>query len=137
MIFSYTGADTIVEDFMMSLPGQKWGFIALTMVSILILGFFIDYVEISYIILPILIPISQNLGIDPVWFAILIAVNLQTSFMTPPFGFSLFFLKGVTPSSVRTIDIYKGVLPFIILQILVLLLLAIYPEIFGMSAFLS
>ncbi len=137
MIFSYTGADTIVEDFMMSLPGQKWGFIALTMVTILILGFFIDYVEISYIILPILIPISQNLGIDPVWFAILIAVNLQTSFMTPPFGFSLFFLKGVTPPSVRTIDIYKGVLPFIILQILVLLLLAIYPEIFGMSAFLS
>lgn len=137
MIFSYTGADTIVEDFMMSLPGQKWGFIALTMVSILILGFFIDYVEISYIILPILIPISQNLGIDPVWFAILIAVNLQTSFMTPPFGFSLFFLKGVTPPSMRTIDIYKGVLPFIILQILVLLLLAVYPEIFGMSAFLS
>lgn len=135
MIFTYSGGDEIVENFMMQLPGEQWGFIIITMISILILGFFIDYVEISYIILPILAPIVSNLEINPIWFAILIAVNLQTSFMTPPFGFSLFFLKGVTPPSVRTIDIYKGVLPFILLQILVLILIAACPSIFGINMF--
>lgn len=133
MVFSYTGGDIIVEEFMMSLPGDKWGFIALTMICILVLGFFIDYVEISYIILPILAPIAMNLGINPVWFAILIAINLQTSFMTPPFGFSLFFLKGITPPSVKTTEIYKGVLPFIVIQIFVLFLMAVFPGIFGLS----
>ncbi|CZE46929.1 TRAP transporter large permease [Campylobacter geochelonis] len=133
MVFSYTGGDIIVEDFMLNLPGEKWGFIVLTMACILVLGFFIDYVEISYIILPILIPIAASLGIDPIWFAILIAVNLQTSFMTPPFGFSLFFLKGVTPPSVKTMDIYKGVVPFILIQIFVLVLVAFFPEVFGLS----
>ncbi|MDA3078575.1 TRAP transporter large permease subunit [Campylobacter sp. JMF_06 NA1] len=137
MIFSYTGGDYVVEDFMHSLPGKEWGFIALTMIVIIILGFFLDYVEISYIILPILFPIVEAMNINPVWFAILIAVNLQTSFMTPPFGFSIFFLKGVAPKSVRTTDIYRGVLPFIGLQILVLFALAIYPEIFGLKAFLG
>ncbi|MBP3224585.1 MAG: TRAP transporter large permease subunit [Campylobacter sp.] len=137
MIFSYTGGDYVVEDFMHALPGKEWGFIALTMIVIIILGFFLDYVEISYIILPILFPIVEAMNINPVWFAILIAVNLQTSFMTPPFGFSIFFLKGVAPKSVRTIDIYRGVLPFIGLQILVLFALAIYPEIFGLKAFLG
>lgn len=137
MVFSYTGGDSLIEEFMMNLPGQKWGFIILTMIIILILGFFLDFVEIAYIVLPILLPIVTNLEINPVWFAILIAVNLQTSFMTPPFGFSLFFLKGVTPSSVKTMDIYKGVIPFILLQILVLFLLAVFPEIFGLHSFLS
>ena len=137
MVFSYTGGDSVIEEFMMNLPGEKWGFIILTMAVILILGFFLDFVEIAYIVLPILLPIVTNLQINPVWFAILIAVNLQTSFMTPPFGFSLFFLKGVTPSSVKTVDIYKGVIPFIMLQILVLFLLAVYPEVFGLSSFLS
>ena len=137
MVFSYTGGDSLIEEFMMNLPGQKWGFIILTMIIILILGFFLDFVEIAYIVLPILLPIVTNLEINPVWFAILIAVNLQTSFMTPPFGFSLFFLKGVTPNNVKTTDIYKGVIPFILLQILVLFLLAVFPEIFGLNSFLS
>ncbi|MBS9782709.1 MAG: TRAP transporter large permease subunit, partial [Arcobacter sp.] len=110
MVFTYTGGDEIVEHFMLSLPGdEKWGFILFTMLAILVLGFFIDFVEISYIIVPILVPISETLGISPVWFAILIAMNLQTSFLTPPFGFSLFYLKGVVPDGVRTIQIYKGV----------------------------
>lgn len=135
MVFSYTGGDEIVTEFMNSLPGDnKIAFIIFTMSAILVLGFFIDFVEISYIIVPILVPISEALGINPVWFAILIAMNLQTSFLTPPFGFSLFYLKGVAPASVSTIQIYRGVVPFILIQIIVLGVLAFYPEFFGISS---
>ncbi len=134
MVFTYTGGDEIVEHFMMNLPGdEKFAFILFTMLAIFILGFFIDFVEISYIIVPILVPIATNLDISPVWFAILIAMNLQTSFLTPPFGFSLFYLKGVVPSSVRTIDIYKGVVPFILIQIFVLMIIVFFPEFFGIN----
>jgi len=131
MVFIYSGADEIVENFMTSLPGEKWGFLILTMLIIMFLGFFIDFIEISYIVVPILLPISETIGIDPLWFAILIALNLQTSFLTPPFGFSLFYLKGVAPPEVRTTDIYKGVMPFIILQILVLASIVLFPEFYG------
>ena len=134
MVFTYTGGDWIVEQFMMGLPGEKWGFIILSMLLIMALGFFIDFVEISYIIVPILAPIAANLGINPVWYAILVAMNLQTSFLTPPFGFSLFYLKGVAPPEVRTMDIYYGVLPFICLQTFVLGILVVFPEWFGFSA---
>ena len=133
MVFTYTGGDMIVEEFMLGLPGDKWGFILLSMLAIMILGFFIDFIEISYIIVPILVPIAEAIGINPVWFAILIAMNLQTSFLTPPFGFSLFYLKGVSPPEVKTTHIYKGVIPFIVIQVAVLLLLTFYPEIFGIS----
>ncbi len=133
MVFTYTGGDMIVEEFMLGLPGEKWGFILLSMLAIMILGFFIDFIEISYIIVPILVPIAEAIGINPVWFAILIAMNLQTSFLTPPFGFSLFYLKGVSPPEVKTTHIYKGVMPFIAIQVAVLLLLTFYPEIFGIS----
>ncbi len=131
MVFTYTGGDWIVEDFMMALPGEKWGFLILSMLVIMVLGFFIDFVEISYIVVPILAPIAANLGINPLWYAILVAMNLQTSFLTPPFGFSLFYLKGVAPPEVRTIDIYYGVLPFIGLQVLVLGILVVFPGVFG------
>jgi len=114
-----------------SMVGDKWGFIIATMLIIMFLGFFIDFIEISYIVVPILLPISQTIGIDPLWFAILIALNLQTSFLTPPFGFSLFYLKGVAPPEIKTTDIYKGVVPFIILQILVLASIVIFPELYG------
>jgi tripartite ATP-independent transporter DctM subunit len=134
MVFTYTGGDWIVEQFMMGLPGEKWGFIILSMLLIMVLGFFIDFVEISYIIVPILAPIAANLGINPVWYAILVAMNLQTSFLTPPFGFSLFYLKGVAPPEVRTMDIYYGVLPFIVLQVIVLGILVIFPQWFGFSS---
>ncbi len=133
MVFTYTGGDTIVEEFMMNLPGEKWGFLILSMLAIMILGFFIDFIEISYIIVPILVPIAENIGISPIWFAILIAMNLQTSFLTPPFGFSLFYLKGVAPPEVKTMHIYRGVVPFIALQAAVLLLMIVYPQIFGIS----
>lgn len=133
MAFSYTGGDYIVEELLLSLPGEKWGFIILAMVAILILGFFIDFVEIAFIIVPILAPVAEALGINMVWFAILIAMNLQTSFLTPPFGFSLFYLKGVAPSSVQTRDIYKGVMPFIIIQVLVLASIMVFPAWYGMG----
>jgi tripartite ATP-independent transporter DctM subunit len=132
MAFTYTGGDTIVEEFMMQLPGEKWGFLVLSMLIILLLGFFIDFVEISFIVVPILAPIAEAMGINMLWFAILIAMNLQTSFLTPPFGFSLFYLKGVAPSEVRTVDIYRGVIPFILIQIGVVLSILVYPELFGM-----
>lgn len=133
MVFTYTGGDMIVEEFMLALPGEKWGFLILSMIAIMILGFFIDFIEISYIIVPILVPIAETIGINPIWYAILIAMNLQTSFLTPPFGFSLFYLKGVAPPEVKTTHIYRGVLPFILIQGAILLLLIIFPQIFGIT----
>ena len=133
MVFTYTGGDYLVEDFMMGLPGEKWGFLILSMLVIMVLGFFIDFIEISYIIVPILAPIADNLGINPIWYAILVAMNLQTSFLTPPFGFSLFYLKGVSPPEIKTTDIYWGVMPFIAIQVFVLAILVIFPGFFGLS----
>jgi len=130
LVFVYTGGDILVEEFMTTLPGDKWGFLVLSMLIILFLGFFIDFIEISYIVVPILLPISESLGINPIWFAILIAMNLQTSFLTPPFGFSLFYLKGVA-KNIKTTDIYKGVMPFIFIQIIVLATLVIFPSFYG------
>jgi tripartite ATP-independent transporter DctM subunit len=132
LVFVYTGGDEIVEGFMTTLPGDKWGFLILSMLIILFLGFFIDFIEISYIVVPILLPISQVIGIDPIWFAILIAMNLQTSFLTPPFGFSLFYLKGVA-KDVKTTDIYKGVMPFILIQVLVLISLLVFPQFYNLK----
>ena len=132
MAFSYTGGDAIVEEALLGLPGEKVGFLILSMVVILILGFFIDFVEISFIIVPILAPVADALGIAPLWFAILIAMNLQTSFLTPPFGFSLFYLKGVAPPEVRTVDIYRGVMPFILMQVTVVLSLLFFPGFYGL-----
>ena len=134
MVFLYSGADAIVEQIMTNLPGQKWTFLFLVMLIIFVLGFFIDFFEITYIVVPIIKPVAEVIGLDPLWFAILIAMNLQASFLTPPFGFSLFYLKGCCPPEVRTVDIYRGVVPFIILQVLVLSALAVYPEFFGMQS---
>ncbi|WP_325892341.1 TRAP transporter large permease [Grimontia sp. NTOU-MAR1] len=133
MAFTYTGGDYLVEEWLTALPGDKWGFLILTMLVVLLLGFFIDFVEICFIIVPILAPVAQLIGIDMVWFAILIAMNLQSSFLTPPFGFSLFYLKGVAPPSITTGDIYRGVLPFIAIQVAVLLSILIFPAFYGLG----
>ncbi|WP_261845034.1 TRAP transporter large permease [Aliamphritea ceti] len=133
MAFTYTGGDYIVEEILTDLPGGATGFLILSMLAILVLGFFIDFVEISFIIVPILAPVADALGIAPVWFAILIAMNLQTSFLTPPFGFSLFYLKGVSPPSIRTVDIYKGVMPFILMQVAVVISILLFPEFYGLT----
>ncbi len=133
MAFTYTGGDTIVEELLTKLPGEEYGFLILTMLVIFVLGFFIDFVEISFIIVPILAPVAETLGIAPLWFAILIAMNLQTSFLTPPFGFSLFYLKGVAPKTVTTGDIYRGVVPFIVLQMLVVISILLFPHLYGLT----
>ncbi|GGC01315.1 C4-dicarboxylate ABC transporter [Marinobacterium zhoushanense] len=132
MAFSYTGGDYIVEEVLSNLPGGATGFLILSMIAILILGFFIDFVEIAFIIVPILAPVADLLGIAPLWFAILIAMNLQTSFLTPPFGFSLFYLKGVAPREVTTMDIYKGVMPFILIQIIIVISIMVLPSWYGL-----
>ncbi|MGX9417544.1 TRAP transporter large permease [Vibrio sp. RC27] len=132
MAFTYTGGDLLVEEWMLEIPGEKWGFLIIVMLVILILGFFIDFVEICFIIVPIIAPVAELMGINMVWFAILIAMNLQTSFLTPPFGFSLFYLKGVAPKGVTTMDIYRGVIPFILIQVVVLVSLLVFPGLYGM-----
>ncbi len=132
MAFTYTGGDLIVEEVLTQLPGQQMGFLVLSMVVIMVLGFFIDFVEISFIIVPMLAPVANALGIAPLWFAILIAMNLQTSFLTPPFGFSLFYLKGVAPPEVSTMDIYRGVVPFIIMQVAIVLSILLFPDLYGL-----
>jgi len=128
MVFSYSGSEYLIEDFFLELPGGKWTFIILAMLAILVLGFFIDFIEIAFLVVPILLPVAIALDINLVWFAILISMNLQTSFLTPPFGFSLFYLKGVAPKWMKTTTIYKGVIPFILMQIFVLLLVILFPE---------
>jgi tripartite ATP-independent transporter DctM subunit len=133
MAFTYTGGDLIVEDVLTQLPGQQMGFLVLSMAVIMVLGFFIDFCEISFIIVPILAPVAEGMGIAPLWFAILIAMNLQTSFLTPPFGFSLFYLKGVAPPDVSTMDIYRGVVPFILMQVAIVLSILLFPGIYGLS----
>ena len=132
MAFSYTGGDYIVEDVLSALPGGTMGFLILSMIAIMILGFFIDFVEISFIIVPILAPVADAMGIAPLWFAILIAMNLQTSFLTPPFGFSLFYLNGVAPAGIKTTDIYRGVIPFILMQVGVVISILLFPEWYGL-----
>lgn len=130
MVFSYSGSEYLVEEFFLELPGEKWTFIILVMVAILILGFFIDFIEIAFLVVPIITPVAMALDIDLIWFAILISMNLQTSFLSPPFGFSLFYLKGVAPKSMKTTTIYKGAIAFIILQVMVLSLIVAFPDIF-------
>ena len=97
------------------------------MLVIFLLGFILDFIEITFVVVPIVGPILLAMGVDPIWLGIMIALNLQTSFLTPPFGFSLFYLRGVTPASVATSDIYRGVAPYIVLQLMVLAILALWP----------
>ena len=134
MGFSYTGGEEQVESLLLSIPGDKWGFLITIMIVITLLGFFLDYIEISYIVLPLVFLAVQALGINHVWFAILVAMNLQTSFLTPPFGFALFYLKGVAPPEVSTTDIYRGVLPFILIQLTVLASILFFPHWYGLES---
>jgi tripartite ATP-independent transporter DctM subunit len=129
LVFRGMGGDTLVHDILTQLPGGKWGFIFISLAFIFILGFFLDFLEICFIVVPILAPIALHFQIDLLWFAILIAVNLQTSFITPPFGFSLFYLKAVAPPEIRIGIIYRGIIPFVILQIIGLILLVVFPQI--------
>jgi len=129
LVFNEVGGPDLVEQFFSEDIGNKYAFIAIAMLVIFVLGFFVDFLEICFIVIPILLPIVHSFGIDPIWFAILVAMNLQASFLTPPFGFALFYLKGASNGLVSTGDIYKGVVPFIVLQLLALLILAVFPNI--------
>lgn len=128
LVFRGLGGDGLLRGLILSLPFGKWGILFIVMSIIFIAGFFLDFIEITFIHVPVLAPIMIHLGVDPLWLAILIAVNLQTSFLTPPFGFSLFYLKGVTPHEISTMDIYRGIIPFVIIQIIGLLIICLIPE---------
>ncbi len=128
LVFNELGGSDLILEFFSEDIGDVWVFIGVAMLAIFILGFFIDFIEISFIIVPILVPIMSAFGIDPIWFAVLIAMNLQASFLTPPFGLSLFFLKGAASDSVTTMEIYKGIIPFILLQLIALGLVILFPD---------
>jgi len=129
LVFNELGGDAMAMEFFKDEVGDKWTFILISMLLIFLLGFFIDFIEIAFVVVPILVPIAHAFGIDPVWFAILIALNLQASFLTPPFGFALFFLKGAAGNLVTTWQIYRGVIPFILLQFVALLIIAMFPNV--------
>jgi len=128
LVFSELGGGDMALEFFSQDLGSKWMFVLIAMTAIFLLGFFIDFIEIAFVVVPILVPIVASFGIDPVWFAILIAMNLQSSFLTPPFGFALFYFKGAAGDKVGTGAIYKGAVPFILLQLLALLIVACCPD---------
>lgn len=129
LVFRGFGGDEAVQDVLTGLPGGLTFTILVVMLAMFLLGFILDFIEITYVVVPIVGPVLLAMGVNPIWLGVMIAVNLQTSFLTPPFGFSLFYLRGVTPDSVATTSIYKGVLPFIVIQLIMLAVLAAWPSI--------
>lgn len=128
LVFRGYGGDDIVHNFLDSLPGGFFMAMLITMLLMFFLGFFLDFIEITFVVVPIVAPILLTMGADPIWLAIMIAINLQTSFLTPPFGFSLFYLRGVAPDTIKTTCIYRGVIPFVAIQLLMLLVLSFFPD---------
>ncbi len=128
LVFRGFGGDVIVEEMFTNLPGGVVVATILVMLVVFLLGFILDFIEITYMVVPIVGPVLLAMGLDPVWLGVMLAVNLQTSFLTPPFGFSLFYLRGVAPSTILTSHIYKGVIPFIAIQLAMLGLLTLWPE---------
>ena len=127
LIFRGVGGDALVDVIFELVPGGKYSALLFVMLMIFLLGFILDFIEICYVFIPLLAPPLLMMGFDPVWLAVLLAINLQTSFLTPPFGFSLFYLRGVADASIKTQYIYQGVVPFILMQITVLLLVIVFP----------
>ncbi len=128
LVFRGFGGDDRVSELLTNLPGGVVGAVAVVMLLMFLLGFILDFIEITFVVVPIVGPILLAMGLDPVWLGIMIAINLQTSFLTPPFGFALFYLRGVAPPGVTTSAIYRGVLPFIIIQLIMLGMLAWWPQ---------
>jgi len=128
LVFRGYGGDDGVRALLEALPGGVIGAVIVVMLVMFLLGFVLDFIEITFVVVPIVGPVLLAMGVDPVWLGIMIAVNLQTSFLTPPFGFALFYLRGVAPPEVRTTHIYRGIVPFVGIQLLALVLLAIFPE---------
>jgi tripartite ATP-independent transporter DctM subunit len=128
LVFRGYHGDEYVQALLTNLPGGEAGALLIVMLALFLLGFILDFIEITYVVVPIVGPVLLAMGIDPVWLGVMIAINLQTSFLTPPFGFSLFYLRGVAPPEIATTSIYKGVIPFIAIQLLMLGLLSLWPE---------
>ncbi|WP_235017092.1 TRAP transporter large permease [Tistlia consotensis] len=128
LVFRGLGGEAMVHDFLTGMPGGAWGAILVVMLVMFFLGFFLDFIEITFVVVPLVAPALFRYGIDPVWLGVLIAMNLQTSFLTPPFGFALFYLRGVAPPEITTLQIYKGVVPFVLIQIAALFILAVFPQ---------
>tara|TARA_B100001029_G_scaffold82383_1_gene67661 strand:+ start:518 stop:1879 length:1362 start_codon:yes stop_codon:yes gene_type:complete len=129
LVFRGLGGEELIEAIFRSVPGGLFGSMLLVMLLVFLLGFILDFIEISFVVIPIVGPVLMAMGADPVWLGIMIAVNLQTSFLTPPFGFALFYLRGVADNQISTLSMYKGVMPFIIIQLFLLVLLALFPKI--------
>ena len=128
LVFRGLGGDDTIHDLLQSLPGGTWTAVAVVMLVMFLLGFFLDFIEIIFVVVPLVGPVLLGMGVDPVWLGVMMAINLQTSFLTPPFGFALFYLRGAAPESVSTGDIYRGAIPFVIIQLIMLALLAWKPE---------
>jgi tripartite ATP-independent transporter DctM subunit len=128
LVFRGYGGDEAVRELLHALPGGVITAMLLVMLVMFVLGFVLDFIEITFVVVPIVAPVLLAMGVDPVWLGIMIAINLQTSFLTPPFGFALFYLRGVAPESVTTGQIYRGAIPFVVLQLFSLVLLALAPE---------
>jgi tripartite ATP-independent transporter DctM subunit len=128
LVFRGFGGEELIETLFASLPGGVFSAVLLVMVVIFLLGFILDFIEITFVVVPLVAPVLLAMGVDPVWLGIMIAVNLQTSFLTPPFGFALFYLRGVAPPEVKTLHIYQGVAPFIFIQLLLLTCMAVWPN---------
>ena len=129
LVFRGLEGDIFINSALSSIPGDVYVKLAIVMFAIFLLGFILDFIEITYVVIPVVAPILLSMGLDPIWLGILIAINLQTSFLTPPFGFAIFYLKSVIPKEVETVDIYKGVIPFILIQIITIILIILVPEI--------
>jgi tripartite ATP-independent transporter DctM subunit len=129
LVFRGVYGDVWIDNLLLNIPGGKWGLIFIANLVIFILGFFIDFFEIVFIVIPMIAPTAAKLGIDMVWFGVMIGMNLQASFLTPPFGFSIFYLRGVSPPELKTTHVYRGVIPFIIIQLIGLTIMIVYPEI--------
>ena len=127
LVFRGFGGDVLIEDLLTSLPGGVFGAMLVVMLVMFLLGFVLDFIEITFVVVPIVGPVLLAMGLDPVWLGVMIAINLQTSFLTPPFGFALFYLRGVAPDTITTGQIYQGVTPFILIQLFMLGILSIWP----------
>ncbi|WP_101758601.1 TRAP transporter large permease subunit [Oceanicoccus sp. KOV_DT_Chl] len=138
LVFRGFGGDDLIHHLFQQMPGGVIGATAVVMVVIFLLGFILDFIEITFVVVPIVGPILLMMGVDPIWLGIMIAINLQTSFLTPPFGFALFYLRGVAPASIKTSDIYRGVIPFVLIQLALLLMIAQWPSLVtGLPALLK
>ena len=138
LVFRGLDGDILVENWLSAVPGGAMGAMLAVMLLMFVMGFFLDFIEITFVVVPVVAPVLLVMGLDPVWIGVMIAVNLQTSFLTPPFGFALFYLRGIAPPEISTKTIYMGVLPFVIMQIAMLVLLAVFPQLVtGLPALLN